>query len=144
MTNFFKMSAKCVPVSKLRSRSTKSGRHYTPAKTANFEAMIKAQAKIMMGFKKPTDEPVNLIVAFYFPVFKSWSKAKKNAAINGEVTQKPDVSNLIKSVEDALNGVVYVDDCQIVRIVAVKHFVEIGHEGVEIIVNLAEDKKWDQ
>jgi Holliday junction resolvase RusA-like endonuclease len=106
--------------------------------------MIKAQAKIMMGFKEPTSDPIELIVAFYFPVFKSWSKAKKISAINGEVTQKPDVSNLVKSVEDALNGVVYVDDCQIVRIVAVKHFVEIGNEGVEIIVNLAEDKKWDQ
>ena len=135
--SFFSMSVKCVPVPKLRSRSIKSGRHYTPAKTANFESMIKAQAKLMMGFKGPTSEPVELVVGFYFPVSKSWTNAKKRSAINGEVAQKPDVTNLVKSVEDALNGVVYVDDCQIVRIVAEKHFVDAGCEGVDIVVNFS-------
>lgn len=134
MKDFFRMSVKCVPVSKLRSRSTRSGRHYTPKKTADFEAMIKAQAKVLMGFKKPTAAPVYMSVVFYFPVAKSWSKAKKEAAIDGFVTQKPDLTNLIKSIEDALNGVVYVDDCQIVRIDAEKRFVDAGDEGVDIVV----------
>jgi Holliday junction resolvase RusA-like endonuclease len=46
----------------------------------------------------------------------SWSSVRRERAIAGEIapTVKPDFDNLQKNVFDALNGVVYRDDAQIV------------------------------
>jgi Holliday junction resolvase RusA-like endonuclease len=46
-------------------------------------------------------------------------------------TTKPDLLKLARGVEDALSGVVYGDDAQIVRELLIK---EYGEERVEIIV----------
>lgn len=59
---------------------------------------------------------VRLTVAFYLPRPKSL--AKKVTAH----TKKPDASKLVRSLEDALSGVVYRDDAQIVEIIAAKHY----------------------
>ena len=39
-------------------------------------------------------------------------------------TKKPDIDNAIKAIADALNGVAYYDDSQIVYIEATKHYAE--------------------
>jgi len=60
--------------------------------------------------------PVRLTVAFYLPRPKSLAKR-----ISAH-TKKPDCSKLIRSTEDALSGVVYRDDAQVVEIVAGKFY----------------------
>jgi len=40
--------------------------------------------------------------------------------------QKPDLDNLEKSVKDALNGVAWLDDCQVVSVVKVKRWARPG------------------
>jgi len=52
--------------------------------------------------------PVELVVVFYRPRPKSWPKRRRH------ITTSPDVSKLLRAVEDALSGIVYVDDAQIV------------------------------
>lgn len=52
-------------------------------------------------------------------------------------TQKPDVDNLAKAVKDALSGVVYADDCQIVTLRASKRYSE--DPGVWIWLHGVED-----
>lgn len=50
---------------------------------------------------------------FYFEPGESLSKKKKLSMYGKPHTQKPDISNLIKFVEDSLNGYAYFDDRQI-------------------------------
>ena len=55
---------------------------------------------------------IGLRVTAYFPIPKSFTRAKTEQAISGSLlhTKKPDWDNIGKIVSDALNGVVYPDD----------------------------------
>ena len=65
----------------------------------------------------PTTRPVRLTLVIYRGVPKSWSRRKRADAIADKIrpTTKPDVSNVLKGIEDALSGVWYEDDSQIVE-----------------------------
>ena len=47
-------------------------------------------------------------------------------------TKKPDLDNLAKAVLDALNGVAYKDDCQIVTVLSKKNYAEAPYVRVII------------
>lgn len=108
------------PVPKARPRVTRTGHTYTPKKTADYEKLVQIYAKQEMAIQQlnPTTEAVRLTVEAFFPIPASWTKAKKEKALNGDLkhTSKPDSDNLIKAVQDALNGIVYKDDSQIVSV----------------------------
>lgn len=105
-----------VPVAKGRARSTADGHHYTPEKTRRWEADAKTLAKMQMGRNKPLAGPISVKVMAGLPVPKSWPEWKREAALQGRVvpTGKPDDDNLGKAAKDALNGVAWLDDAQIV------------------------------
>ncbi len=65
---------------------------------------------------EPWIGPISLSCVFEFPIPDSWSKGKKNEALNGMIqhASPPDLDNLVKGVADALNHQAWVDDCQIV------------------------------
>lgn len=102
-------------VPKARARLGAFGKTYTPERTKTFEKTLKTLARIKLprGFK-PLDCAVLLDIVFRF------ERAKANK--KEEHTQRPDLDNLIKSVKDALNKVVWDDDCQVVSINAHKCF----------------------
>lgn len=60
--------------------------------------------------------PIWLGVKPYFPIPKSWSKKKREAALAGELphTTKPDLDNVIKQIKDVMQGIYYKNDSQIV------------------------------
>jgi Holliday junction resolvase RusA-like endonuclease len=62
------------------------------------------------------DGALEALVVAAFPIPKSFSKTKRLDAISGALrpTTKPDCDNIIKML-DALNGVVFADDKQIVE-----------------------------
>ncbi len=65
--------------------------------------------------KQPLMGGIQLAAVFYLPIPKSYPKDWQRAAAAGEwlhVT-KPDLKNLIASLEDALNGIAWADDSQI-------------------------------
>lgn len=66
------------------------------------------------------DGPVRLSVAFYLPRPKGLPK--RTIAH----TKAPDVSKLVRSTEDALSGIVYRDDSQIVEVLAGKFYAAEG------------------
>lgn len=109
------------PVAKGRPRfSRRSGRTFTPAKTAAAEDTLKARAMaLLMGQPNlPLRGPLRLEATFTSVVPASWSKKKRAEA--KAPTSRPDVDNLLKLAMDALNGVVWVDDAQLVTIICRK------------------------
>jgi Holliday junction resolvase RusA-like endonuclease len=92
------------PVAKERPRTVTNAygetRTITPAKTRDHEAAIAWTFKAKYPGWEPSTDAVSVHVAF-----RTGSKSK-------------DVDNMLKTVLDALNGVVYVDDRQVVQIVA--------------------------
>ncbi len=131
----FKVDAN--PVGKQRARYAKRGNHvmaYTPDKTRNYETLIKAAAIEAMGASEPLETPINLYLYIRAPIPKSLSKKRLEACLNGleKPIKKPDASNVLKSVEDAMNGVVYKDDSQIVNIHVTKVYCSVS--GIDVCV----------
>ena len=61
------------------------------------------------------------------------SSAKRKADLRGRPCRsKPDIDNIIKALCDALNGVAYEDDSQVVKIAAEKIWGDEPHVWVEI------------
>ena len=115
------------PVGKGRPRaSTRGGfvRMYTDAKTLGYEAAIADEAKLAMGQLEPFDTPVQMQVSCYNQIPKSWPKKMKQEANDDErfPNVKPDLDNVVKAILDALNGVVYRDDAQVINLVATKRY----------------------
>ena len=125
------------PVAKGRARSfIRNGKigHYTPNKTMSYENLVKIMAAEAMDGLNPIDEAVLMNVGLYVQIPSSWAKKKQMQARNGEVrpTTKPDCSNTVKGIEDALNGVVYLDDKQIVELSVKKYYSDLPRAEIEI------------
>ena len=131
----FKLDAD--PVGKQRARYARRGNFvqtYTPDKTRTYESLIKEAATEAMGSSEPLETPVNLYLYIRAPIPKSYSKRRTEACLNGleKPIRKPDSSNILKSVEDGMNGVVYHDDSQIINIHVTKVYSSLP--GVDICV----------
>ncbi len=74
--------------------------------------------------------PVHLIIEFMFPVPKSASAAIRKLRMNSYHINRPDLTNLCKSIEDGCNGVVYRDDSQIASLSLTKTWGEIARATV--------------
>jgi Holliday junction resolvase RusA-like endonuclease len=98
--------------------------HYTPEKTRTYEGMIRTAAMQELAAKPPFDEPVEFVLRAVFPVPPSWPQRKRLAAIVGKLQpgKKPDLDNIAKAWNDALNGVVYRDDSLICRMTLEKRY----------------------
>jgi Holliday junction resolvase RusA-like endonuclease len=68
-----------------------------------------------MKSQAPLGGAVELSAVFYLPIPAGWPVAQQRKAERGEWLhmQKPDLKNLIAGLEDALNGIAWVDDQQI-------------------------------
>jgi len=131
----FKVDAN--PVGKQRARYVKRGNFvqtYTPEKTRTYETLIKDAAIKAMGASEPLETPVTLYLYIRAPIPKSLPKKRIEACLNGleKPIKKPDASNVLKSVEDAMNGVVYKDDSQIVNIHVSKVYSSVS--GVDVCI----------
>ena len=119
------------PVAKGRPKfSTINGhaRAITPAKTRNYENWVRmcgVQAMNLAG-RSTMDEAIDLKLIAHVPIPSSWSKKRQIKAALGEIhpTKRPDLDNFLKAAKDALNGIVWRDDSQIVNISARKVYGE--------------------
>lgn len=126
-----------IPVAKGRARSfIRAGHvaHYTPEPTARYENLVRLEAKRAMGSWEPMQGAVELVLRLYMPIPASWSKKKRKEAVEGTLrpTTKPDCSNVLKAIEDAMNGVVFADDKQVVEVTITKLYSALPQACVQV------------
>lgn len=83
--------------------------------------------------------PVHLILKFHFLRPKSHYRTGKQAerlkdSAPDHHTKKPDLTKLVRCVEDAIKGVVWADDSQVVR-QSVEKVYSSHWEGVEVMIS---------
>lgn len=125
------------PVGKQRPKFSRAGgfvRTYTPVKTVTYENQVREAGQKAMGSSEPLKTPITAFIHVRLPVPKSYSKQRTKDCLGGfeAPAKKPDLDNVVKSVTDALNGVCYVDDGQIVNIHATKVYATVA--GVDVMI----------
>jgi Holliday junction resolvase RusA-like endonuclease len=81
------------------------------------------------------DGPLALAVTFHVPRPKGhYGKRGLRPTAQVYPTTRPDVTKLLRAVEDACTGVVWRDDAQVVRQVAAKVYGEPARAEVEVVV----------
>lgn len=125
------------PQPKERPRVTRQGYSFTPRRTREYEAkVVEAAKKSELLPQSPISEtPLKMIIWCYMPIPKSWNTQKHQDAVRGKIlpAKRPDIDNLGKICMDALNGVAYVDDAQIVQLVINKTYSE--EPRVEVLID---------
>lgn len=101
-----------------------NGRGVTPAKTRSQEGYIRALAAQAMTGRMPHEGPCSVSVAIVKAIPSGWPSWKRDAAESGLIrpTGRPDPDNVAKLVCDALNGIVWGDDAQIVGLGVVRRW----------------------
>jgi Holliday junction resolvase RusA-like endonuclease len=97
---------------------------FTPEKTVSYENLVGWTAAQAMAGKPLIEQPVAVWLTVYCAVPASWSKVQQHLALTGNrlPTTKPDIDNLIKAIFDAMNGVVWKDDVQVVDLAVGKRY----------------------
>lgn len=123
------------PQGKARARTfynPRLGKHQsvTPGKTVLYENLIKTCYLRAHEGECYEDEPLEVIIRAFYEIPKSTSKKDRVRIQNYELypTKKPDADNIAKVVCDALNGMAYKDDKQIVNMTVRKRYAEDGDE----------------
>lgn len=112
------------PRAKGRPRMSKNGHVFTPSATKEYEKAIREAWQKDCSHAPVLTGPVILGMSFYF------KRPKSHYTSTGELKETapkrmlgvPDLDNLEKAVMDALNGVAFVDDKQVVRKTAGKGY----------------------
>ena len=109
-----------VPKGWTRPIITDSNRNLKTWQTLVSERASAALQQLPHAEREQLSDGVRLTVAFYLPRPKTLPKRVTAH------TKAPDCSKLVRSLEDALTGVVYRDDAQICDLVAMKRYAPPG------------------
>lgn len=125
------------PQGKGRPRFRRTGNFvttFTDPKTKTYEQTIKAWAQRAIGSGSPLEGPVSVDLYIRMGVPASTTKKRTEACLHNQElpTKKPDIDNIIKAYLDAMNGIIYKDDTQVVRLSAKKGYSLVP--GVDVCV----------
>lgn len=128
------------PKGKGRPKFTRQGNAYTPRDTKDYEDLVKLIYRREYGmFKFSAEKALDLRIRAFYPIPKSDSKALRMKKFKNEVRPnniKPDIDNVVKIICDALNGVAFSDDTQIVDQQARKFY--SNEPRVEVLIREAD------
>ena len=102
------------------------GHAYTPPETKAYEAQVRWAFQTSKGYK--FHGAVGIVIDAYFKPPKATAKLQLQRMMEHDIRppKKPDVDNIAKIVMDALNGLAYDDDKQIVELTVRKWY---GHDN---------------
>ena len=125
------------PVAKGRPRFSTRGKFfvaYTPEKTKTYESEVGMMAKAAMGASEALEGALEAFIYVTFPVPASYSKKRTEACLakKEKHTKKPDLDNVVKSVIDGMDKIIFLNDSQITSIHATKVYGEVPK--VEVLI----------
>lgn len=103
----------------------------TTIRRAALNAIASARVSMFCG-------PVELDIVAYCPVPKSLSRAQRDLSYKGRIVPEPNLNNIENAVLDALKGIVYVDDAQVVSVKKRKQFASDPGGFVGLLVEVRE------
>lgn len=114
------------PVAQGRPRASTQGgfvRMYDPAKSKDYKDYVRLAAS-QHAPSSLLEGPIGMMLTVYRSMPKSFSKRKAALAEAGQIqpTTKPDVDNYLKGVKDALKGIIWKDDSQVVEVLTRKRY----------------------
>lgn len=126
------------PFAKGRPKFARQGgfvRAYTPEKTVAYETLVKLAAGEAMAGAAPMQGPLSLMLRLYVAIPKSTAKRDRAAIEAGRFlpTKKPDIDNVLKAISDALNGIAYDDDAQLVTVTVTKLYADTPRAEVTVM-----------
>ena len=101
------------PVAQARPRFSRAGRVYDHERSRRWKRDVGLLA-LPYAPKEPSHLPLALFARF--------DCSSKRARMHDYHTGRPDLSNFLKGLEDALTGIFYQDDSQIVKFTALKRY----------------------
>jgi Holliday junction resolvase RusA-like endonuclease len=130
MTEEIRFTVFGIAASKGRSQTvrlkTGASHTYTPAATVAWEESVVGQALAHRPADGPWEGPLGLGVTFFRSMPKSVPKRDRATALPAT---RPDIDNNVKAITDALQGIIWLNDAQLVDVEARKRY---GVPRVEI------------
>ena len=101
----------------------RGGKPYTPAKTVGMENNVRAWVVQQVGMPL-IQGPLDVTIGVFLPINPKWPAERQQRCAEGyeRPTTGKDADNLAKGLLDALNGVLWRDDAQIVSLTVTKHY----------------------
>jgi len=124
------------------------GRHdgevvtYTPEKTSTYEEKVQLCYLQQVGRRRfPDNAYLEMHIVSRHPVPKSETKVRRALMLSNQLlpAKKPDIDNIVKIIQDALNGLAYKDDKQFVGLHVMKVYSDTP--GIEVLINDVADYK---
>ena len=127
-----------------KTRTKFGGIREANPRTRPWRQAVAAEALLTMGGRGPRDEAVELLIRYYFPRPLGHYGSGRNADLlkpSAPVHKltAPDTSKLNRAAEDAMSGIVYRDDAQIVHTDAWKLYGSPARAEIEVRL-LAHDR----
>ena len=107
---------------------------YTQRETVAYENWVKTCYLEKYKGQKLLEKPLKVKIIAYYDIPKSTSKKKQKMMLDNEIfpTIKPDADNIAKSILDSLNGIAYLDDKQVVKLIVEKYYSKSANVTVMI------------
>lgn len=116
-------------------------RPYKAKDDKEYEELIRNAYLYTYNGIKPLDGPLSVSITARMPIPQSATKKERAAIAAHEIhpTKKPDVDNIGKAVLDALNGIAWEDDKQVILLMIHKAYEnEDSPVGIEVSIRVVE------